>query len=308
MSKNEEGSFLVEVLIASVILITIAAGAVAQLTSLTNIKVQTETRDRGLVLANSLHENMQAAGCGFDVGATKTNADTTGQQPWARVGSCAFRAIEHFGPDEDGNVILTGTRDDAKNFCSANGESGICELGDQDFNRKVNITYDNREITYHITVNYWFEKTGKTSANTSCTTGVNPISTVGLPDVIVRKVNVSWPNVGKSGGREDITVIKRQNIPSDSLEFSSSSRVGLYAATSASSVVMIPNIDGIVFTKVTRIKKDVTVPVGNTTFKGGATCVWFPYVDVNSTLQAQFKVDGTSKVPTMPSPLQNGVL
>lgn len=286
MSKNEEGSFLVEVLVASVVLLLIAAGAVSQLTSLTNIKVQTETRDRGLVLANSLHENMQAAGCGFDVSSVKDPDASIDQKPWARVGSCAFKSIEksRLG-DEEGNVYF-GSVDAAKSFCtdSSINSDALCEMGDQDFDREIYVNGGSTKVKFHVTVNYWFEKTGETNSTTSCDSGLPAINTVNQPDVIVRKVNVSWPNVSKANDKEDITVIKRQNIPADTVEFSSSSRVGLYSS-SANTVVLLPKIDTDQFTKVSRIKRSSA--------NGGANCVWFPYIDKEN--RPSFLVDGMAR-------------
>ena len=146
LSKNEEGSFLVETLIAAVILLIIAATAVSQLTSLTKIKVQTETRDRAIAMANGLQENMQAAGCGFDVSTVKegvkvdkqlygngSGAEADVQQPWSRVSSCAFSAIAGavasglpaYTPDQAGNIsYAASTLAIATNFCNTFGIAG----------------------------------------------------------------------------------------------------------------------------------------------------------------------------------------
>ena len=306
LSKNEEGSFLVEILIASAVLLMIAATSVTQLTSLTKIKVQSETRDRAIILANGLHENMQAAGCGFDVSAVKEGVDTrdisssgTIQQPWFRVYTCAYKAIEQARLngstiDEDGNLVPPGAAiSNAMNFCTQNGESGRCEMGDQDFDREVLVNSGTTTIKFHITVNYWFEKTGLTTTASSCSSKIVGVPV--QPDVIVRKVNIEWPNPTKIGDKEDITVIKRQNIPADSIEFSSSSRVGTYSDNNTVMISGITNLAGtvVVGVKVTR-NKLTTTPVGNTSFDGGANCVWFPFIDRNAVApnQVQFSVNG----------------
>lgn len=305
----------------------IAATSVTQLTSLTKIKVQSETRDRAIILANGLHENMQAAGCGFDVSAVKEGVDTrdisssgTIQQPWFRVYTCAYKAIEQARLngstiDEDGNLVPPGAAIlNAMNFCTQNGESGRCEMGDQDFDREVLVNGGTTTIKFHITVNYWFEKTGLTTTASSCSSKIVGVPV--QPDVIVRKVNIEWPNPTKIGDKEDITVIKRQNIPADSIEFSSSSRVGVYS-DSASRVVMnstISNDSGTqkVLIKVTRDKLTAAA-VGNTSFYGGATCLWFPYIDKNAPTasQVQFSVDGggsSAPIFTTTNPLSNKAL
>lgn len=299
MSRNEEGSFLVEVLFAAAILLMIAATSVSQLTSLTRIKVQSETRDRGIILANGLQENMQAAGCGFDVsnvnnsGVAASNELET-QKPWARVFTCAFSALAASPAltDDDGNYTGDQNAADATALCGGSR----CEMGDQEFERKVTLNESGTKVTFKIVVSYWFEKTGSTSSNDQCAT----LSSVKQPDVIVRKVNVSWPNVTKTNSREDLTVVKRQNIPADTVEFSSSSRVGGYSE--ADRVVMSGNVSTVNI-QVTRLKK-TTVSIG-TTVKGGANCVWFPYI--NKDAIPAFSVNGapsTASIASFP-PLEN---
>lgn len=292
LSKSEEGSFLIEALIAAVILLIIASTAVTQLTTLTKIKVETETRDRALILANGLHENMQAAGCGFDVSNVKDSVNVSGdpneiaQQPWARISTCAFKAIKSSGAaDEDGNVEIGNDISDAVNFCSSQ-PLGRCEMGDQEFDREVNLNLDNRKVKFHVTVNYWFEKTGQTNSAIDCSTGVG--GTVKQPDVIVRKVNIQWPNLSMAGGIEDITVVKRQNIPVDTIAFSSAARVGVF---SNNNVTMYSSISGKDILQVTRLKK-TKILLGKTSVKGGANCVWFPYVDKDAI--PQFSVNNAS--------------
>lgn len=286
----------------------IAATSVTQLTSLTKIKVQSETRDRAIILANGLHENMQAAGCGFDVSYAKEGVDTKDansggntQQPWLRVYTCAFNAIEQARNvpgvviNEDGNFVPTDNLiGNARSFCNSYGQSSRCEMGDQVFDREVLVNGATTKVKFHVTVNYWFEKTGLTSTSTQCSAGPGA-STVKQPDVIVRKVNIEWPNPTKDGAKEDITVIKRQNIPSDTVEFSSSSRVGTYSDNNTVMISGITNLAGtvVVGVKVTR-NKLTTTPVGNTSFDGGANCVWFPFIDRNAVApnQVQFSVNG----------------
>lgn len=281
--KNEEGSFLIEVLVAGTILLMLAASAVTHLTTLNNVNVRTEARDKALVLINSLHETMQSAGCGLDVSVAKEGSGAT---PWDRVGSCAFKAIQNnlSSPvanteiDEDGHLYFTGATPDLNtiaNFCAAKGEAngGInkCELGDQDYQRTVLLNNSGTEVLYQVHIRYWFEKTGVTDPSTVCGPA---IANAGMPNVIARSVTLTWDIFDQT---ETINIVKRQNVPADSIEFSSSARVGVYltAPTETMTLSYVPS-SGPARTNfmVTRKNDTNTFP--------GAKCLWFPYIDKNS--------------------------
>ncbi len=316
---NEEGSFLVEVLVAASILLILAASAVSHLSTLTNIKIQTETRDRALTLMTSLHENMQSAGCGFDVGVTKivvkdvvSLATTT---PWSRVLTCAFSTIAatRNSPyagimiDEDGNAVLDNIYNDnlyfISAFCYDRAPDGKCELGDQEFIRPVILNDSGVEVKYEVKVNYWFEKTGTTNSSTACTGGTNTIDKVQQPDVIARKVTLSWKNISLASGKETISVTKRQNIPQDSIAFSSSTRVGGYF-NSGSTVVMYPDIiDGSIQVSSLQVTR-------NTLSNGGSNCIWFPFLVKNAPTPTLFQDGATPKssATLTVAPLGNGAI
>jgi hypothetical protein len=315
IKRNEEGSFLIEVLVAGTILLMLAASAVSHITSLTNLKVQTETRDRALVLMNTLHETMQAAGCGFDIGIAKvetffvggTSVQTT---PFSRVGSCAFKAISNVSSgnatyqlDEDSNLVFSPNNlASVADFCAnPTYGGGKCELGDQDFDRTIKLNDVGIEVKYSIRVRYWFEKSGSTISTNSCATNFS--TDPGMPNVIARKLEVSWPNNSTASGVETVTSVRRQNIPADTLAFSSSTRAGVYSGSSVVMNIPMYELDG-------TIKDNFQVTRLNTAASGGAACVWLPYIDIaNSAIKPTFTIGGAPiAFPLGIDALENGAL
>ncbi len=290
-SKNEEGSFLIDVLVAGSILLLLAASAVSHMNSLINIKVESEARDQALVLSTTLQQVMQSAGCGLNVSVAKVDGGTS---PWERVSSCAFSAnannevSSYSGTtnDIDGNVQFgSPTLANISSYCNAKGAGNKCELGDQEFVRKVTLNDSNIEISYDVKIRYWFEKTGETKPSDACSSiNFSSASSVGMPDVIARKITLTWANPSISTGKESITVIKRQNIPTDTLEFSSSARVGVYS-NADSKIMSLKFKDGANEYgnfQVTRKKAD------------SAKCLWFPYIDKNA-------ASSVGAIPTFPN-------
>jgi type II secretory pathway pseudopilin PulG len=332
-AKNQVGSMLVEVLVATTILLIVFAAVVQQMGTLATTRVRIETRDRAVSYANTLHQIMTANGCGFDVDTVEEtlfldadgnpisgNSDSfVGSDqvalkgPWNRIQGCAFRALErvretgqstgvHSYVDLNGVVFLSNnsngspssetiTKDSAEAFCKFYGDddsqysSKSCELGDQEFTHAMSTNDIGVQTNFEVTVNYWFELVG--GSNGISDEGLNRKSTCTeivsaqkLPDTLARKVTVTFPD-GK-GGTETISMTKRENVPVDSFQFASGTRVGV-AIDSATQTSMYPKPGSSDPFKVTRTRAESN------------GCIWFPYIARHSAGQAQptFSIDGT---------------
>lgn len=232
--------------------------------------------------------------------------------PWDRVQSCAFSALEkvrdtpdatHVNSflDDTGNVHLTvndnGTVSSAKidkttaaKFCKEYGQAPSqysnvsCEMGDQDFQHKVSVNDEGVQTIFDVSVRYWFEIVG--GDNGVVTDGINNKSTCSqviaaqkMPDTIARKVSVTFPNA--KGGTETISVTKRENVPVDSFQFASGTRVAI-AGINGDEITMYPSPGVNDPFKVTRIRNNST------------SCIWFPYISRHEQIDKQpvFSIDG----------------
>ncbi len=109
---------LVEVLVASTILLLVFTAVVQQVGNLAEARIQIETRDRAVAYVNSLHEMMAASGCGLDVDTVteETSSESASSDsysgsdqvslrgPWDRVQACALSALERSREDVNGRV------------------------------------------------------------------------------------------------------------------------------------------------------------------------------------------------------------
>jgi len=332
-AKNEIGSMLVEVLVATTILLLVFSAVVTQMGNLATTRVRIESRDRAVAYANTLHQVMAANGCGFDVDTVEEtlfldsggnpvsgNSDSFAgsdqvalKGPWNRIQGCAFRALErvreagqpsgvHSYVDLNGVVFLSNnsngtpssttiTKDSAEAFCKFYGDddsqysSKACELGDQEFTHSMSTNNEGVQTNYEISVNFWFELVG--GSNGISDAGINRKSTCNaiigenrLPDTLARKVTVSFPD-GK-GGTETISMTKRENVPVDSFQFASGTRVGI-AVDSARQTSMYPKPGSSNPFKVTRMQAQ------------NDACIWFPYIARHTAGQEQptFSIDGS---------------
>ncbi|MFN8015199.1 MAG: hypothetical protein U0R17_01160 [Acidimicrobiia bacterium] len=233
---------------------------------------------------------------------------------WDRVSTCAFSSLEtalnsstrkYSYVDGGGNLRLTAnengdassakiTKQIAQEFCNLYGQDDnlytgkVCELGDQSYVHKIYVNEDSSYVNIDVKVNYWFEILGsldgtvttQISRKTSC---ADIISSKRLPDTLVRRVEVTFPD-GK-GNKESFVLIKRENVPVDSFQFSSGTRVGL-VSTSGSKVSMYPNLSTSEPFKVTRERYEQN------------SCIWFPYIDRHEVSQKQpsFSIDSAGSV------------
>lgn len=304
ISSQSEGTILVEVLVAGLILLLVFTAVVHEVTNLSVLRVQLETRDRAVAYASSLHEQLKAAGCGFDVDFVEPvmvpDPDNPGNNkildggfrgPWGRVQGCALSAKQeafkdaqsrndtsgqYYWVDGNNNVRIsnaTGAPNDpitletAREFCDTYGQDNLCNLGDQSYEYIVPTIGNTAEIKFDVQVNYWFEKVGTTTKNTQCSV-LNQIG-VGTnagysPDVIARRVSITWEE--KGGQPQSLVITKRDNVPVDSVEFARGTRVGLtYDGDSA------------------RLSLNAGDPGGNYPYyvqrdKTDGNCVWFPFI------------------------------
>ena len=246
--------------------------------------------------------------------------------PWDRVQGCAFKALERVHDSDEGDransyvdqndVVHLSVNDDgspsvekidkatAKKFCSKYGEAGSqysdvsCELGDQEFTHKMVINDEGTTTDFKVKVSYWFEVVGGTTGSGNSvlnrkSTCAEITSSNKMPDTLARKVEVSFPN-GR-GKDETIAVTKRENVPVDSFQFASGTRVGVVSLTGAQ-VSMYPSPGLNDPWKVTRIRES------------SDSCIWFPYISRHSAgdLQPTFSVDNSgaqeatlSKIPAL---------
>lgn len=236
--------------------------------------------------------------------------------PWNRVQGCAFRALErvretlnttgvHSYVDLNGVVFLSNnlngtpsgtnvTKDTAEAFCKFYGDDDsnysnkACELGDQEFTHIISTNDAGTQTKFEVKVNYWFELIGGSSGVPS--DGLNKkstctqiVSTQRLPDTLARKVSVEFSD-GK-GGTETISMVKRENVPVDSFQFASGTRVGV-GVGSANQATMYPRPGTNFPFKVTRMQS-----------QDGA-CIWFPYISRHATGKTQptFSIDSTGAI------------
>lgn len=333
---DDAGSMLVEVMVASLILLLVFTGVVQQISNLATARVRIETRDRAVSYANSLQEIMGANGCGFDVDTVEETLfkDELGNYipsssdsfagsdqivlrgPWGRIQGCAFNALENVRETPESDRIYSyvdvndvvhltanqnGTPSDAPieksiaaAFCKQYGEAGSqysdvsCELGDQTFVHKVNINDDGTQTNFKVSVNFWFEivggNAGVSSDGINQKSSCNQIVDAGrLPDTLARRVQVSFPS--GNGQTETITITKRENVPIDSFQFASGTRVAV-AVNSGDGVSMYPTPGLDDPWKVTRIRQSST------------SCIWFPYISRHDAGERQptFSIDGAGAV------------
>jgi len=231
------------------------------------------------------------------------------QGPWDHVQGCAFSALERARDDahrvnsyvdQEGDVHLTVKdngdvaadpidKDTAQKFCNAYGDTGkfsthACELGDQNFTHDMVVNDEGSTTALDVKINYWYEKVGATNGVQTATLNVksscnNIVAANMMPDTLARRITVSFPD--GNGGKETMTVTKRESVPVDSFQFASGTRVGVVSLT-GNSVAMYPNQTAQDPWKVTRERMS------------SSSCIWFPYLSTHDATDEQpgFSVDG----------------
>ncbi|MFN8016396.1 MAG: hypothetical protein U0R17_07325 [Acidimicrobiia bacterium] len=202
--NNDDGGLLVEVLVGMFILVLVFAATTIGLSSMADQRVKIEQRDRALALASNYEELSRTFKCGFlvDKVADSLAAGGNGKvQLYNQIQNCDFEAKEKTAQ----GVPTIGT----------NG-------GDQDFDLKESINENDSKQTFSITMRYWWQFAGTGIETDEC--AAISTSSKQLPLIMVRSINVTWK---EKGVERDVSIIKRDPVPSDDVVFASGTRVSL---------------------------------------------------------------------------------
>ena len=148
----------------------------------------------------------------------------------------------------------------------------------------VSVNDDGIQTRFVVKVNYWFELVGGSASGNNDGLGRKSecssiVSSGKLPDTLARRVEVEFPN-GR-GGKESFVITKRENVPVDSFQFASGTRVGVAVGTGESvSMYPSPGLQDPWKVSRDRVSEDA--------------CVWFPYIARHQAgdRQPAFSVDG----------------
>lgn len=234
--------------------------------------------------------------------------------PWGRAQTCAFTSLqnaldsgndqgEYFWVDGANTVRITespsGERSSegrvtfaaASAFCSRWGENfgatKRCNLGDQTYSTFVPISDADVTVQFDVSVSYWFEVTGRTNAKTTCGELTNS-SFMYAPDVIVRKISISWRE--SSGDLQTMVMTKRDVVPVDSVEFATGTRVGFVSEQAAAAISLHPGGGSV-----------ADYPFYMQRNNNGG-CIWLPFIRVRvDTAEAQPMIALSSDPEDIPS-------
>ncbi len=327
LNSPEQGTILVEVLVAALILLLVFTAVIHEITNLSVLRVQLETRDRAVAYASSLHEQLKAAGCGFDVDyvAPVIDPENPTQElnafrgPWGRVQGCALAAQANAfeqgrnvaGTDRglhfwiDGNNFvrltqdLTGDRSNDDNitlstavrFCNEFGDLQVGSIAEK-FCNLGDQTFEYSVPTIGDNSPIVFDvRVNYWFEKVGVTSRSTSCSTInGLnsaPDVIARRITVEWEERGNP--RQSLTITKRDNVPVDSVEFALGNRVGLtYNGGDSAALILSEDNSSIDGDYPFALKRDLVGANGTTP----AGCVWFPFL--NSAIEGRANVFVTS--------------
>lgn len=246
--------------------------------------------------------------------------------PWGRVQGCALsaqrRAFEsdvdgddrgpHFWIDGNGNVRLTSSSsgapdseneislETATNFCerfgdepatlfvdnfaAGPGSNGKCNLGDQTYLYDAATNDQGSSVEFRVSINYWFEHSTENlhpGGSSKCSAVVTEKV---APDLIARRVSITW-NDG-NGQEREMVMTKRDNVPVDSVEFATGTRIGAYK----------DGDDPVIMGFRSPVPGDPEYPFYVRRESAlGEKCIWFPFLRVrfdNSEREPQFSTSG----------------
>jgi hypothetical protein len=242
-ARNDDGVFLVEILVSMLILVIVFTTTTIALSNMADTRVKIEQRDRALSIVTKYEELSRIYQCGFLVDRIDDGL-----------------AKSHNGLTDFQNV-------------SSRCDFGGGNPGDQNFSESPVINSSGSRQRYDIEIRYWWESS-KYANPALQTQDCNAIKGGGdqLPLILTRFIKVTWKEKGHDQSQ---TLTKRDSVPSDSVVFASGTRVSYLVPTSTGSIVHfypIVNGAGVVDASYS-IQRIIDGEGGQPT-----KCAWFPYI------------------------------
>lgn len=261
---DESGALLVEVLVASLILIIVFTTASIALASVSENRTSVEQRDRAISILSSFEEQSRFFRCGFAVDRKVTSEDSSTPEFKSYVNLCDFEYKYSVTPKGAAN-----------------------NTGDQSFDMEENIDLsvppaNSPKQKFHIDIRYWWE-TGDGAQTQSCSeiakfgppTNTNPDDD--QPLILVRAFKITWQEKSQ---KYDEQIIKRDPVPADNVIFASGQRSSiLVSIDKGKDVFFYPEIDKTTGSIISSYyqKRIIDGLMGQPT-----KCAWFPYLTVDA--------------------------
>lgn len=271
--RPDDGGLLVEVLVGMLILVVVFTATTIGLTSMADQRVKIEQRDRALALVAKYEELSRTFKCGFVVDKV---ADSLAKDPAMGDPTPGYSEFKK-------NV-------DNCDFEAVYNDTPRLNAGDQDFVVEDNINENDSVQKFEVIIRYWYEDPGQDTHEKSC--GAIQLTEKRLPVILTRSIMVVWT---ERGVEREVSIIKRDPVPSDSVVFASGNRMSLLVPTPLSVSQDNTRDWSVEFHPYPTIDPDLHilryVDHADDRLDGQPSlCAWFPYITPDDT-DREFVID-----------------